>query len=140
MLHSEARAKSQRSIHTILDNTRVIGTIEPRSLFPDTVEVRRMLSRTHKDSQHFIVTLLSDLHRAKDTEIVKPLAELTVRNDKIRFTVKPKKQYPDLRVNEEIIYSIEKSVASFMKEVFSAQIFLSDEITLSGKGNGTYCW
>ncbi|MBY4890622.1 hypothetical protein K5Y32_22045 [Pantoea sp. DY-15] len=133
MLHSEARAKSQRSIHTILDNTRVIDTIEPRSLFPDTVEVRRMLSRTHKDSQHFIVTLLSDVKRAQDTEVVKPLAELAIRGDKLRFTVKPKKQYPNLCLNDEILHLIEKSVASFMKDTFSAQIFFSEDKTQDSK-------
>lgn len=133
MLHSEARAKSQRSIHTILDNTRVIDTIEPRSLFPDTVEVRRMLSRTHKNSQHFIVTLLSDVKRAQDTEVVKPLAELAIRGDKLCFTVKPKKQYPNLCMNEEILHLIERSVASFMKDTFSAQIFLSEDKTQDSK-------
>lgn len=133
MLHSEARAKSQRSIHTILDNTRVIDIIEPLSLFPDTVEVRRMLSRTHKDSQHFIVTLLSDVQRAQDTEVVKPLAELAIRGDKLRFTVKPKKQYPNLCLNEEVLHLIEKSVASFMKNTFSAQIFSSEEKTQDSK-------
>lgn len=133
MLHSEAKTKSQRSIHTILDNTRVIDTIEPRSLFPDTVEVRRMLSRTHKDSQHFIVTLLSDVKRAQDTEFVKPLAELAIRGDKLRFTVKPKKQYPNLCLNEEVLHLIEKSVASFMKKTFSAQIFFSEDKTQDSK-------
>lgn len=128
MLHSEARAKSERSIHTIMDNTRVIDTIKPRSLFPDTVEVRRMLSRTHNDSQHFIVTLVSDLIRAKDTEVVKPFAELAIRNNKVRFTVKPMKQYPDLRINEDILHSIENSVASFMNEYFSMDVSVSNDI------------
>lgn len=128
MLHSEARAKSERSIHTIMDNTSVIDTIKPRSLSPDTVEVRRMLSRTHNDSQHFIVTLVSDILRAKDTEVVKPLAELAIRNNKVRFTVKPKKQYPDLRVNEDILHSIEDSIASFMHEYFNMEVAVSDNI------------
>lgn len=128
MLHSEARAKSERSIHTIMDNTSVIDTIKPRSLSPDTVEVRRMLSRTHNNSQHFIVTLVSDILRAKDTEVVKPLAELAIRNNKVRFTVKPKKQYPDLRVNEDILHSIEDSIASFMHEYFNMEVAVSDNI------------
>ncbi|MGP2446594.1 hypothetical protein [Pantoea ananatis] len=127
MLHSEARTKSQRSIETILDNTRVIDTIDARSLFPDTVQVRRMLSRTQKDSQHFIVTLLSDVKRATDTAVVKPLAEVAIRGDKLRFTVKPKKQYPNLCVNEEILHLIEKSVASYMKNYFSANIHFSED-------------
>ncbi|MDT0178150.1 hypothetical protein Q9R34_19180 [Enterobacter sp. BRE11] len=126
MLHSEAKTKSERSIHSIMDNTSVIDTIEPRSLFPEAVEVRRMLSRTHKESQHFIVTLISDVQRALDTQVVKPLAELAIRGDKLRFTVKPTKQYPNLCVTEEIIHQIEKSVASFMKDKFSAQILISD--------------
>lgn len=139
MLHSEAKTKSQRSIHSIIDNTRVIDTIELSSLFLDTVEVRRMLSRTHKDSQHFIVTLLSDVKRAQHTEVVKPLAELAIRGDKLRFTVQPKKQYPNLCVNEEILHFIEKSVASFMKDNFAAQIFFSNDKTREAKRNGTYC-
>lgn len=132
MLHSEARAKSERSIHTIMDNTRVIDVIEPRSLFPDTLEVRSMLSRTHKESQHFIVTLVSDLLRAKDTEVVKPLAELAIRDNKVRFTVKPKKQYPNLRVNEEILRMIEDSIAHFMKDKFSTKISVSTEMNQGG--------
>jgi len=132
MLHSEARAKSERSIHTIMDNTRVIDVIEPRSLFPDTLEVRSMLSRTHKESQHFIVTLVSDLLRAKDTEVVKPLAELAIRDNKVRFTVKPKKQYPNLRVNEEILRMIEDSIAHFMKDKFSTKVSVSTEMNQGG--------
>ncbi|EKN3468770.1 hypothetical protein [Yersinia enterocolitica] len=126
MLHSQAKAKSQRSIQTILDNTSVIDRFEPRSLFPDTVEVRRMLSRTHKESQHFIVTLLSDIKRAQDTTVVKPFAEVAIRGDKLRFTVNPKKQYPNLLVSEELLHLIEKSVASYMKNNFSARIYFSD--------------
>ncbi|MGV8925268.1 MAG: hypothetical protein ACOH2G_06290 [Ewingella sp.] len=126
MLHSQAKTKSQRSIHTILDNTSVIDRLEPRSLFPDTVEVRRMLSRTHKESQHFIVTLLSDIKRAQDTTVVKPFAEVSIRGDKLRFTVNPKKQYPNLLVSEDLMYLIEKSVASYMKDKFSALIHFSD--------------
>lgn len=132
MLHSEARAKSERSIHTIMDNTRVIDVIEPRSLFPDTLEVRSMLSRTHKESQHFIVTLVSDLLRAKDTEVVKPLAELAIRDNKVRFTVKPNKQYPNLRINEEILRMIEDSIAHFMKDKFSTKISVSTEMNQGG--------
>lgn len=133
MLHSEARTKSQRSIQTILDNTRVIDTIEPRSLFPDTVQVRRMLSRTHKESQHFIVTLLSDVKRAYDTTVVKPFAEVAIRGDKLRFTVKPKKQYPEMLVSDELLHEIEKSVASFMKDNFATKINFSDLKTKDSK-------
>lgn len=126
MLHSQARTKSQRSIQTILDNTSVIDRIETGSLFPDTVEVRRMLSRTHMESQHFIVTLLSDIKRAQGTTVVKPFAEVAIRGDKLRFTVNPKKQYPNLRVSEDLLHMIEKSVASYMKDKFSAHIHFSD--------------
>lgn len=100
MLHSEVRTKNKRSIQTILDNTRVIDTIEPRTPFPDAVEIRRMLSRINKESQHFIVTLVSDVRRAQDSMVVKPLAEVSIRGDKLRFTVNPKKQYPDLLISE----------------------------------------
>lgn len=126
MLHAEARAKSKRSIQTILDNTRVIDRIEAHTPFYDTIEVRSMLSRTHKESQHFIVTLSSDIKRAHDTTLVKPLAEVAIRGDKMRFTVDPKKQYPDMPVSEELLRKIEKSVASFMKDNFATHIDLSD--------------
>lgn len=126
MLHSEARAKSERSIQTIRDNTRVIDTIEPRPLFSDTIEVRRMLSRTHRDSQHFIVTLLSDMKRANDTKVVKPFAEVAIRGDRLRFTVNPKKQYPEMWVSDELLHQIEVSVASFMKDYFAKKIYFSE--------------
>jgi len=123
MLHSEAKTKGQRSIHSIMGNTSVIDTIEPeRSRFSDTIEVRRMLSRSHKESQHFIVTLLSDVNRAQGTEVVKPFAELAIRGDKLRFTLKPQKQYPDLCVNDDILHMIERSVAAFMQGCFHKTI------------------
>jgi len=125
MLHEQAKAKNQRSIQTIRDNTTVIDSFELSSLFPDTVEVRRMLSRTQKDSQHFIVTLKSDLNCAANTTVVKPFAELAVRGEKLRFTVKPKNQYPDLRINDDILLMIEQSVARFMESNFSAHISYS---------------
>jgi len=131
--HREANTKSQRSIHTIMDNTRVIDTIEPqRSHFSDTVEVRRMLSRSHKESQHFIVTLLSDVNRAQDTEVVKPFAELAIRGDKLRFTLKPQKQYPNLCVNDNILHMIEHSVAAFMQNCFHKKIFISNDTYQDG--------
>jgi len=128
MLHSEAKTKSQRSIHTIMDNTCVIDTIEPqRSQFSDTFEVRRMLSRSHKESQHFIVTLQSDVKRAHDTEVVKPFAELAIRGDNLHFTVNPNKQYPDMRVNRKVLHMIECSIASFMEHHFHKTVSIGDK-------------
>lgn len=123
MLHSQVKAKSQRSIHTILDNTSVIDSFDTRS---DTVQVRRMLSRTHKDSQHFIVTLLSDIKRAEDTTVVKPFAEVAIRGEKLRITVKPTNQYPHLRDSESVLQKIQRSVAKFMENAYSAHINFSD--------------
>ncbi|WP_199781135.1 hypothetical protein [Cronobacter malonaticus] len=122
MLHAQAKTKNQRSIQTIRDNTKVIASFEPRSMFPDTVEVRRMLNRTQKDSQHFIVTLKSDLKRALDTTVVKPFAEIAIRGDNLRFTVKPEKQYPNLSVNDDVIGMIETYVADYMEKNFSAHV------------------
>lgn len=133
MLHEQAKAKNQRSIQTIRDNTSVIASLEPRSLFPDTLEVRRMLSRTQKDSQHFIVTLKSDLARAKDTTVVKPFAEVAIRGERLRFTVKPEKQYPNMHVSDDIIHMIEKSVAKFMEKYFSASVHFNDVINQDSK-------
>ncbi|MCL2899390.1 hypothetical protein [Brenneria tiliae] len=132
MLHSQVKAKNQRSFQTIRDNTSVINSFESRS-FPDTVEVRRMLSRTHKESQHFIVTLKSDLDRAADTTVVKPFAEIAIRGEKLRFTVKPKNQYPNLHVSEEILRMIETSVARFMENTFATHVFFSDNKTQDSK-------
>lgn len=134
MLHSEAKTKSQRSIHTIMDNTRVIDTIEPqRSQFSDTVEVRRMLSRSRTEYQHFIVTLLSDVNRACDTEkVVRPFAELAIRGDKLRYTVKPYKQYPDMCINKKILLMIEYSVASFMQNQFHKKVVVTNSMDQDG--------
>lgn len=90
MLHGQAKTKNQRSIQTIRDNTNIIDSFESRS-FPDTVEVRRMFSRTQKDPQHFIVILKNDLKNAAVTTVIKPFAEVAIRGKKLRFTVKPKK-------------------------------------------------
>ncbi|APS32147.1 hypothetical protein AB6D30_17420 [Pectobacterium brasiliense] len=125
MLHSQAKTKNQRAIQTIRDNTSVIDRFELHP-FSDTVEVRRMLSRTQKDSQHFIVTLKSDVKRAAETTVVKPFAEIAIRGDKLRFTVKPKNQYPNLHINDDILFMIEKSIAKFMASNFSSQIYFSD--------------
>ncbi|EIC82051.1 hypothetical protein [Serratia sp. M24T3] len=109
----------------IFDNTSVIDSFVPRS-FPDTVEVRRMLSRTHKESQLFIVTLKSDLNLAADTTVVKPFAEIVIRGEKLRFTVQPKNQYPDLSVSNDVLISIENSVAKFMEDTFATQVYSND--------------
>ena len=122
MLHAQAKSKNHRSIQTIRDNTSVIASFEPRSIFPDTIEVRRMLNRTQKDTQHFIITLKSDLKRALDTTVVKPFAEIAIRGEDLRFTVKPEKQYPNLHVSDDVISMIEISVAKFMEKHFSAHV------------------
>lgn len=125
MLHAQAKTKNQRSIQTIRDNTSVIASFEICSVFPDTLEVRRMLNRTQKNTQHFIVTLKSDLKRATVTTIVKPLAEIAIRGEKLRFTVKPDKQYPDLHINDDLMHMIEASVVKFMEKNFSAHVYYS---------------
>ncbi|MFZ4835318.1 hypothetical protein [Rouxiella sp. Mn2063] len=125
MLHEQAKAKNQRSVQTIRDNTAVIDSFALSSLSPDTVEVRRMLSRTQKDSQHFIVTLKSDLNCAVHTTVVKPFAEIAVRGEKLRFTVKPRNQYPELHVSDDILLMIEQSVTRFMESNFATHISYS---------------
>jgi len=121
MLYSQAKTKNQRSIQTIRDNTSVIDRFELYSV-PDTVEVRRMNSRTQKSSQHFIVTLASNLRCAENTTLVKPLAEVAIRGEKLCFTVKPSKQYPDLNITDDILLIIEESVARYMASNFAAHI------------------
>ncbi|WCG84439.1 hypothetical protein [Pectobacterium sp. A5351] len=98
-----------RSMQTIRTNTAVIDSFPMRfHNNEDAVEVRRMLSRKTADRQHFIVTFKSDVARAEQisnsTSLVTPLAEVVVRNNKLRFVLKPQEQYPEIaNIKESVV-------------------------------------
>ncbi|BDY51730.1 hypothetical protein [Escherichia coli] len=81
-----------RSMQTIRTNTAVVDSFPVHTQGrEDTVEVRRMLCRRSPGHQHFIVTFKNDVERAEkisnSTSLVKPLAEVIVRNNKARFVL-----------------------------------------------------
>ncbi|AOZ40704.1 TPA: hypothetical protein ACYFH0_005554 [Klebsiella pneumoniae] len=102
---------ASRSIQTIRDCTSVIEThvlakhkIEVRKLNNDAVEL--------KDTR-FIVTFKDDVEMARAS--VKPLAEAIFLNGRVRFVVKPDKQYPELlRDLKEFSEVIEHSIRRFV--------------------------
>lgn len=114
-----------RTMQTIRTNTAVVDSFPMRfHNSEDSVEVRRMLCRETADRQHFIVTFKSDVTRADNisnsTSTVTPLAEVVVRNNKLRFVLKPQEQYPEIvDVKESIVPKIEKAVVQFMKNKFN---------------------
>ncbi|CAD5738791.1 TPA: hypothetical protein OHP48_004993 [Escherichia coli] len=114
-----------RSMQTIRTNTAVIDSFPMRiHNSEDAVEVRRMLCRESADRQHFIVTFKSDIAKAEEisnsTSLVTPLAEVVVRNNKLRFVLKPQEQYPEIAdVKESIVPKIESAVVQYMKNMFN---------------------
>ncbi|WP_224553196.1 hypothetical protein [Pectobacterium versatile] len=114
-----------RSMQTIRTNTAVIDSFPMRfHNNEDAVEVRRMLSRKTADRQHFIVTFKSDVARAEQisnsTSLVTPLAEVVVRNNKLRFVLKPQEQYPEIaNIKESVVPKIESAVVQFMNNRFN---------------------
>ncbi|EKY5908277.1 hypothetical protein QFR58_004120 [Escherichia coli] len=114
-----------RSMQTIRTNTAVIDSFPMRiHNSEDAVEVRRMLCRESADRQHFIVTFKSDIVKAEEisnsTSLVTPLAEVVVRNNKLRFVLKPQEQYPEIAdVKESIVPKIESAVVQYMKNMFN---------------------
>lgn len=114
-----------RSMQTIRTNTAVIDSFPMRiHNSEDAVEVRRMLCRESADRQHFIVTFKSDIAKAEEisnsTSLVTPLAEVVVRNNKLRFVLRPQEQYPEIAdVKESIVPKIESAVVQYMKNMFN---------------------
>ena len=102
---------ASRSIQTIRDCTSVIEThvlaqhkIEVRKLNNDAVDL--------KDTR-FIITFKNDVE--KPCASVKPLAEAIFLNGRVRFVVKPDKQYPEfLRHLKEFSEVIEHSIRRFV--------------------------
>ncbi|MGV4175519.1 MULTISPECIES: hypothetical protein [Citrobacter] len=102
-----------RSIQTIRDCTSIIETymlnkhdIEVRKLNNDAAEL--------KDTR-FIITFKDDVEKAGAS--VKPLAEAIVLNGRVRFVVKPAKQYPEFVQNiKDFSEVIEHSIRRFVGE------------------------
>lgn len=136
----EAKTKNERSIETILDNTMVIDTFKDKFRSDDTFQVRTMLSRTQKGSQHFIVTSARDVYEARGFSSVKSIAEVAIRGDRLRFTVNPARQFPN-SVLDGFVEKVEHSVALYMKKIFSVHVNSNKSQTNDKREperNGTY--
>ncbi|NIF22270.1 hypothetical protein [Candidatus Pantoea multigeneris] len=112
----------KRSIQTIRDCTSVIST---HLLNAKTVQVRTLDNEAlEPQNLQFIVTFKDDVENA--IAQVKPLAEAIVLKGRVRFTVKPSKQYPEL-----------ESYMSMFSEVIESSIreFLNKRDTIGGTNN-----
>lgn len=103
----------KRSIQTIRDCTSIIEThvlnqhkLEVRKLNNDAIE---------PEDSRFIVTFKDDVERAGAS--VKPLAEAIYLNGRVRFVVKPAKQYPLSCLVLSRLFSevIEHSIRRFLR-------------------------
>lgn len=113
---------TSRSVQTIRDCTEEIATV-PLHHWSDSLQIRHLRSEGALKDQHFIITVKSDYDDARFS--VKPFAELIVLNNRLRFTVMPEKQYPEVVENEEgIISEIERKLAKFLKNKFSVDVSL----------------
>ncbi|ENN8415640.1 TPA: hypothetical protein OUV63_002350 [Escherichia coli] len=101
----------KRSIQTIRDCTSVIAT---HVLNKRKLEVRKLNNdATAPKDTRFIVTFKDDVENAGAS--VKPLAEAIFLNDRVRFIVKPAKQYPELaRFSDQFSEIIESAIRRFL--------------------------
>ena len=102
----------KRSIQTIRDCTSIIET---HVLNQHKLEVRKLNNDgIEPEDSRFIVTFKDDVERAGAS--VKPLAEAIYLNGRVRFVVKPAKQYPELsRFIEAFSEVIEHSIRRFLR-------------------------
>lgn len=101
----------KRSIQTIRDHTSIIAT---RAFKQHLLQVRTLdnVGMAAPEDFHFIVTFKDDVDNADAT--VKPLAEAVLLGDRVRFIVKPAKQYPELtKVMAGFVEVIEHSIRRF---------------------------
>lgn len=104
----------KRSIQTIRDHTSVIDThvLQKHLLQIRTLDNEDM---TLPQDFRFIVTFKDDVDNADAT--VKPLAEAVLLGDRVRFIVKPVKQYPELsKMMNDFIEVIEFSIRRFFDQ------------------------
>ncbi|HGY8412746.1 TPA: hypothetical protein ACNTHC_005289, partial [Escherichia coli] len=78
------------------------------------LEVRKLNNdATAPKDTRFIVTFKDDVENAGAS--VKPLAEAIFLNDRVRFIVKPAKQYPELaRFSDQFSEIIESAIRRFL--------------------------
>lgn len=113
---------TSRSVQTIRDCTSMIATV-PLRHWDDSLQIRYLNSEGALRDQHFIITVKSDVDDAKFS--VKPFAELIVLNNRLRFSLSPEAQYPELVDREdEIFFAIEHNLAKFLKNKFSVDVTL----------------
>lgn len=81
---------SSRSIQTIRDCTNIVASV-PLRHWDDSLQIREMGTPGELKDQRFIITLKSDVEAGSFT--IKLFAELMVLNNRLRFLVKPEKQF-----------------------------------------------
>ena len=113
---------SSRSIQTIRDCTNMIASV-PLRHWDDSLQIREMGTPGELKDQRFIITLKSDVEAGSFT--IKLVAELMVLNNRLRFLVKPEKQFPEVVYCERQIFSdIESEIATFVKDKYSVDVSL----------------
>lgn len=101
----------KRSIQTIRDHTSIIAT---HAFKQHLLQVRTLDNEGTEAPEdfHFIVTFKDDVDNADAT--VKPLAEAVMLGNRVRFIVKPDKQYPELvKAIAKFTEVIEHSIRGF---------------------------
>lgn len=117
----------KRSIQTIRDHTSIIAT---HTFQQHMLQVRMLVNEgmVAPEDFHFIITFKDDVDNADAT--VKPLAEAVLLGERVRFIVKPAKQYPELAQSmADFIEVIEHSIRHFFDK--------NSRITSSQKANGS---
>ncbi|HBS0355043.1 TPA: hypothetical protein MAA00_004368 [Klebsiella pneumoniae] len=95
----------------------------PLRHWDDSLQIREMSKPGELKDQRFIVTLKSDVEAGSFT--IKLFAELMILNNRLRFLVKPEKQFPEVVYYERQIFSdIESKIATFVKHKYSVDVSL----------------
>ena len=111
---------ASRSIQTIRDCTKMIASV-PLRYWDDSLQIREMNKPAMLKDQRFIVNLKSDVEEGKFT--IKLFAEMMVLNNRLRFLVKPEKQFPDVvRCEPDAFYEIESKIAKFIKDKYRVDV------------------
>ncbi|EPR3443309.1 hypothetical protein ACU4X8_005296, partial [Escherichia coli] len=107
-------------IQTIRDCTKMIASV-PLRHWNDSLQIREMNKPGMLKDQRFIVNLKSDVEEGKFT--IKLFAEMMVLNNRLRFLVKPEKQFPDVvRCEQDAFYEIESKIAKFIKDKYRVDV------------------
>lgn len=111
---------ASRSIQTIRNCTKMIASV-PLRHWNDSLQIREMNKPGMLKDQRFIVNLKSDVEEGKFT--IKLFAEMMVLNNRLRFLVKPEKQFPDVvRCEQDAFYEIESKIAKFIKDKYRVDV------------------